>query len=152
MSAGYRAGIVGGPVLWYSCQMRHRRSLALRLSPVVVGAALAAAFGGCGGDDDPPSRATTAATQPRPSDAQLRAIAGEHARRTLGVRSADEDVTVVRGRRNPRWAIASAAEGRTLWVVWLRDREVRLATKDLKRFDPPSVPCDVRPAFSEPSC
>jgi hypothetical protein len=68
------------------------------------------------------------------------------------VRTLSRDVTLHRSRRNPRWAITSGAEGRTLWVVWLRDGRVALATKDTRRFNPPAVPCDVRPAFAQLSC
>jgi len=48
--------------------------------------------------------------------------------------------------------MASGTDGRTLWVVWLRNGAVALATTDQRRFDPPSVPCDVRPAFLAPDC
>ena len=101
---------------------------------------------------------TTTSTAPReptaasPDDAQLRRAAAEHARDRFRLPVTPDDVTLVRSRRKPRWAIASGTYGRTPWVVWLRDGQVALATTDAARFDPISVPCDVRPAFSEPSC
>ena len=95
-----------------------------------------------------PRGAATAA----PDAAQLRRAAAEYARDELRLPVTSDDVTLVRSRRKPRWAIASGTYGRTPWVVWLRDGKVALATTDAKRFDPIAVPCDVRPAFSEPSC
>ncbi len=107
----------------------------------------------------PPAAAgTTTATTPRapaagsPDDAQLRRIAAEHARDRFRLPVTSEDVTLVRSRRKPRWAIASGTYGRTPWVVWLRDGKVALGATDADRFNPIAVPCDIRPAFSEPSC
>ena len=94
---------------------------------------------------DPPDKESAA-------DARLRNAAARYARGRFGVRTLARNVTLRRSGRNPRWAIASGTQGRRLWVVWLRDGRVVLATTDTRRFNPPSVPCDVRPAFSEPSC
>ena len=101
--------------------------------------------------------ATTTTTPREPAAAaidatQLRRTAAEHARDRFRLPVTSEDVTLVRSRRKPRWAIASGTYGRTPWVVWLRDGKVALGTTDPERFNPIAVPCDVRPAFSEPSC
>ena len=99
--------------------------------------------------------ASTPATSPfelSPAAARLRSTAVAYARRRFDAGALARNVTLRRSRRAPRWAIATGAKGRTLWVVWLRDGAVVLATKDVKRFNPPSVPCDLRPAFAKPSC
>ena len=106
----------------------------------------------------PGTGATTTATTPRApaaapaDDTQLRRTAAEHARDRFSLPVTSKDVTLVHSRRKPRWALASGTYGRTPWVVWLRDGRVALATTDADRFNPIAVPCDVRPAFSEPSC
>ena len=146
-----------------------------------VAIALATAAAGCGREGDlvdtpePPSTATTSTepataetsttgkasanakqndpfAKPSRGEIRLRNTAVRYARKRFGVATRSADVTLRRSRRSPAWVIASAAERRTLWVVWLKDGEVALATDDVRRFDPPSVPCDVRPAFSEPDC
>jgi hypothetical protein len=108
----------------------------------------------------PPSRTATTptTTTPRdpnaglPDDERLRRAAAEHARNTFRLPVTSGDVTLVRSRRKPRWTIASGTYGRTPWVVWLRDGKVALGTTNAERFNPIGVPCDIRPAFSEPSC
>ena len=148
---------------------------------VAAAGALAAAAAGCGRVGDrvaadtttaptantltapatgttPLTTATTTATPPpapaaaAPDAAQLRRTAAEHARDRLSLPVTPAGVTLVRSRRKPRWAIASGTYAGTPWVVWLRDGEVALATTDPDRFNPIAVPCDVRPAFSEPGC
>jgi hypothetical protein len=108
----------------------------------------------------PPSRTATTPTTTTPRDPnaalpdgeRLRRTAAEHARNTFRLPVTSDDVTLVRSRRKPRWAIASGTYGRTPWVVWLRDGKVALGTTNAERFNPIAVPCDIRPAFSEPSC
>ncbi|MDP1846367.1 MAG: hypothetical protein Q8K79_01135 [Solirubrobacteraceae bacterium] len=108
--------------------------------------------------ESPGTASTPTATTPRApaavptDDTQLRRTAAEHARDRFSLPVTSKDVTLVHSRRKPRWAIASGTYGRTPWVVWLRDGKVALGTTDAKRFNPIAVPCDVRPAFSEPSC
>lgn len=78
------------------------------------------------------------------------------------------DVFSVRSERNPRWALVNGfyalpkrPGGPRPWAVWLRLRDttwrgawrVMYAGKDAKAAEPGGpVPCDIRPAFSEPSC
>lgn len=149
---------------------------------VAAAGALAAAAAGCGREGDlvaadtttapttstltapatgttPLTTATTTTATPPPAPAaaapdaaQQRRTAAEHARDRLSLPVTPAGVTLVRSRRKPRWAIASGTYAGTPWVVWLRDGEVALATTDPDRFNPIAVPCDVRPAFSEPGC
>lgn len=76
------------------------------------------------------------------------------------------DVFSVRSRRAPAWVLVGGfyarpkpAQGAGTWAVWLRFRGgrwiVRYAGINRRGVDPPAavgVPCDIRPAFSEPSC
>ncbi len=114
---------------------------------------------GCGDSSEPTATATTptaTATTDAPDvpagDADLVDAARRHAQRRLGISSSANEVTLVRSERDPRWALAAGASGRDLWAIWLRDGKVRLAETEAARFDPPAVPCDLRPAFSEPHC
>jgi hypothetical protein len=146
--------------------MRCRRPVRRGALAGAVAIALAVAAAGCGregGLADSDTTTTQTGTTPKKgrddpfakptaADDRLRATAVRHARRRFGVATRSADVTLRRSRRNPAWAIASGAERRTLWVVWLKDGKVELATTNVRRFNPPSVPCDLRPAFSEPGC
>ena len=124
--------------------------------------ALSAVLAGCGDDDEdrspaqppaPPATTTPATTAtPLLTDVQLERLAREHAERELGVQTDDEQITLLRSRVDSSWALVDGNDGSKLWAVWLRDGKVEVASSDAREFDPPSVPCDVRPAFSEPSC
>ena len=108
----------------------------------------------------PPTATAPAAAATTPSssqataadDTRVRNTAARYARARFGVSTLARDVTLRRSRRAPSWVMASAADGPTLWAVWLRNGAVALATTDPRRFDPPSVPCDARPAFLAPKC
>jgi hypothetical protein len=76
------------------------------------------------------------------------------------------DVFSVRSRRAPSWVLVGGfytrpkpAQGAGIWAVWLRYRGgrwiIRYAGINRRAVDPPvriGVPCDIQPAFSEPSC
>jgi hypothetical protein len=137
-------------------------------APIAAWTLLAACalLAGCGDDDGPASTApptpavtvpavTTATTPARSapaSDAQLVATARRHAEESLGIESDADEVRLLRSKRDPSWALAAGAGPNNLWAIWLRDGEVEVSATDAAGFDPPAVPCDVRPAFSEPSC
>jgi predicted small lipoprotein YifL len=147
--------------------MRRRPPIRRVTLGALLACLLAAAAAGCGREGDlaaPPPGGTTrtqtdaARTTPgarsptAAADVRLRNTAVRYARATFKVRTLARDVTLRRSRRDPRWAITSGAYGRTLWVVWLRSGEVARATTRVREFDPPQVPCDVRPAFAKPKC
>jgi hypothetical protein len=82
------------------------------------------------------------------SDWRLRTIGAAYARQTFRVGTRTDQATLRRSRRDRRWAIVSGADGRTRWVVWLRDGAVTLAAKDAARLHQGAVPCDVRPPYT----
>ncbi len=74
-----------------------------------------------------------------------------------------EDTFTLRSRRDPRWVLAEGAYARPrsggLWAAWLRRAggrwRVVYAGANRGGLEPPAglrVPCDIRPAFSEPAC
>ena len=128
-----------------------------RLAVPAVALALAVPLAGCGDGDDEPARpaqttaTTTTAAPPAVDDAAAERIARRHVRKELGLEVRGE-VKVLRSERDPRWVLVDGGDGRELWAVWLRDGQVVLAADEVAAFDPPQVPCDLRPAFSEPRC
>ena len=92
----------------------------------------------------------------RPSDASAIAAAEAYARsRGADVR---RDTQVLHSARDPDWAVALGASGRRgLWAVWLRAAEGRWQPRHIMRNGkgetrPAEVPCDIKPAYSEPDC
>jgi hypothetical protein len=77
-----------------------------------------------------------------------------------------QSVVSLRSVRDPRWALVDGYYGKPkrssgpgLWAVWLRLSAgrwvVRYSGLDARAIRPPArlkVPCDLRPAFAEPSC
>jgi hypothetical protein len=63
----------------------------------------------------------------------------------------------LRSRRDPRWAAVSGiTREHEVWAVWLRIEEGRWRPREAflgkGENSPASVPCDIRPPFSEPEC
>ena len=62
----------------------------------------------------------------------------------------------IRSERNRRWALVDGTKSeRRLWAAWVRRSDSgRWVVRVFRthRFDPAGVPCDITPAFSEPSC
>ena len=110
------------------------------------------AFAACGDEEKAATPPATTATAASISDDELIATAREHAETRMDQTTPREQTTLLRSDRDPRWALVSGGDGRELWAVWLRDGEIAVAARDPEHFDPRAVPCDLRPAFSEPSC
>lgn len=63
----------------------------------------------------------------------------------------------LRSKADPSWSLVTGAYGRRgLWAAWTRRTRAgvhRVSVFRTRNFNPGTrVPCDVRPAFSEPSC
>ncbi len=63
----------------------------------------------------------------------------------------------LRSEADPAWSLVTGAYGRRgLWAAWTRRTAAsshRVAVFRTRNFDPGGrAPCDIRPAFSEPSC
>lgn len=62
----------------------------------------------------------------------------------------------MRSARNRSWALVTGERGRRIWAAWMRrgsDGKWRVGIFRTRDFDPGArVPCDIRPAFSEPIC
>lgn len=89
-------------------------------------------------------------------------VAKQHVTARLRV-SGLTSVFSLRSRRDPRWALVNGfyqrPRPRGMWAVWVRLRAgrwtVAYAGLRARAVNPPksaNVPCDIRPAFSEPSC
>jgi hypothetical protein len=98
--------------------------------------------------------AAPAAADPAPRAAKRAALraAVAHFGSPDGVRVTSS----LRSERSRRWALVTGAKSeRRLWAAWVRRRDSgRWAVRVFRthRFDPSGVPCDITPAFSEPSC
>ena len=105
--------------------------------------------------------AVNGVADPAPApDPAVRAAEGAAARHRIGEL---EETFGLRSRRDPRWALVGGFYARPapggMWAAWLRLERGRwrlvYAGRDRRAIEPPrraSVPCDVRPAFAEPSC
>lgn len=73
-----------------------------------------------------------------------------------GDRSRVKATFSMRSARNRSWALVTGERGRRIWAAWMRrgsDGRWRVSIFRTRVFDPgPRVPCDIKPAFSEPSC
>jgi hypothetical protein len=100
-----------------------------------------------------------------PAPPAARNVAKTHVVKTFHV-SGFRDIFSVRSRRAPSWVLVvgfytrpKPAHPPGMWAVWLRFRNgrwiVRYAGLNRRAIDPPvriGAPCDIQPAFSEPSC
>jgi hypothetical protein len=100
-----------------------------------------------------------------PAPPAARAVAKAHVVARFHI-SGFRDLFSVRSRRAPSWVLVGGfytrpkpAQGAGIWAVWLRFQNgrwvIRYAGINRRAVDPPAalrVPCDIQPAFSEPSC
>lgn len=130
-----------------------RGDRALARGVALAAALAAAALAGCGDGATISAPTTPASSVPAVAvpAATAERVARAYVRRRYRL-PATGRVTVLRSRRDPRWILVDGGSGRRLWAVWLRGQDVVVAAAHPRRMNPSRVPCDLRPAFSEPSC
>jgi hypothetical protein len=92
--------------------------------------------------------------EPAPPGAIAAALA--RARRHYAVDRTIRAEVTLRSQLRPAWSLVTGSHGaRGLWAAWVRRsaRAYRVETFRTRDFDPGTAPpCDIRPAFSEPTC